>query len=265
MQRARGRAAVRFASSDRGVRLAGLHQSGAAKALLPRTHGPVPEAVFLNTAGGVTGGDVFDYRLDLDAGARCVATTQTAERVYASSGGAGRIDVRLTAGAGAVLDWLPQETILFDQAALDRTTEIDLGPDAQCLSVETLILGRAAMGETVRRLALRDRRTIRRNGRPIVAEPVALDDRILARGDAAGLAGARALATLVFVAPGAEDALGPVREDLAQATGIAAAASSWDGRLILRAMAPGGAPLRRALVRLIARLGQAGLPRVWQA
>ena len=130
-----------------GGRIAALRQSGSAKVMLPRTHSAAPEIVFLNTSGGLTAGDRLDYGVQLGAGMRAGATTQTAERAYRAEGGRARARVTLELGPGASLTWLPQETILFDGSALSRQTCVSLAADAWYLGVETVILGRAAMGE----------------------------------------------------------------------------------------------------------------------
>ena len=263
MQRARGRAAVALGLSRGATRLERLHQSGSAKAFLPNVHGPIPEVVFLNTAGGLTGGDRLRYEARLAPGAAATLTTQTAERAYRSPGGAAEMTVELEAGRGATLHWLPQETILFDGAALDRRTTVALSGDATLLMVESLVLGRAAMGETVAALDLTDRRTITRDGAPLLLEPLRLTAGILARRSPATLGQARALATVVLAARGAEDALGPVRAALDE-PGCEAAASAWDGRLVVRALAADGWPLRRLVARVLATLRGGALPRVWQ-
>lgn len=261
-QRSRGDAAVRLRNDAGLPRLAELRQAGSAKAILPRV-GAVPEIVFLNTSGGLTGGDSLSYAVTLDAGLRATATTQTAERAYRAGAGTARVDVTLQVGADAWLDWLPQETILFDDAALERVTRIDLGPGAGCLALESVVLGRAAMGETVSRLRFRDRREIWRGDRPLHVEPLHLDAAALAAG-AAVLGGARAFASLVMVAPGLEDALPALRRVLDE-PGVSAAASSFDGRLTLRAMAQDGWPLRRQIARALSVLRRGVvLPRVWQ-
>jgi urease accessory protein len=262
MQRASGTARVGLSRRAGAVRLERLEQAGSARAFLPRVDGAVPEVVLLNTSGGLTGGDRLAYGVEVGAGAAAVAMTQTAERAYASAGGTARMDVRLEVGPGAALDWLPQETILFQGAALTRRTEAELAPDARLLMVETLVLGRAAMGERVTRLALDDRRTVRRGGIPQLVDAVRLGDAGLLTGPA-GLNGARAVAMLALVAPGAEDALGPLRAALAGAEGVAAAASAWDGRCVARLMAADGWPLRRALGRALGVLRGRPLPRVW--
>lgn len=261
MQRSRGEAAVALSQVAGRVRLDRLRQQGSAKAILPRV-GAVPEVVFLNTSGGLTGGDRLSYAVTLGDGCRAVATTQTAERAYRAAQGTARVDVTLSVGAGGHLDWLPQETILFDASNLDRRTTIDLGEGATCLALEAVVLGRAAMGETVRDLTFRDRREITRAGRPLLVEPLALDGAALRAGTAV-LGGARAFASLVLVAPMAGDLLGPLRAVMDEA-GVEAAASAFDGKLVCRMRAADGWPLRRQVARALAVLRRQPLPRVWQ-
>ncbi|WP_050525750.1 urease accessory protein UreD [Pseudorhodobacter aquimaris] len=261
MQRSYGVAAVGFSKRRGRIALDGLRQEGAAKLMLPRVAGDVPEAVFLNTSGGLTGGDHLRLSMDVGAGCRVLATTQTAERGYASSGGAARIGVRATLGAGARLDWMPQETILFQNANLHRTTEIDLAKGAECLLTESLVLGRAAMGETLHQADLHDRRIIRREGRPLWAENFRLSADVLADRSAALLRGDRAFAVVCLIAQGAEDAVGPIRAAL----GEGAAVSGWDGRCVLRISAADGWPMRQQLARVLKILTGRALPRVWQS
>lgn len=263
-QRSTGRAEVAFTPTGTRARLARLAQSGSAKAMLPRTHDPCPEVVFLNTSGGLTGGDRLHYALSLGDGLRATATTQTAERAYASSTGAAEAEVRLSVGRGGWLDWLPQETILFQDSHLKRRITVDLDEGAGCLFLETVILGRHAMGEAVTHARLSDRREIRRKGRPLWIDPLALCPEALARAASpALLGGARAFATLVLVAPNAADALPRLRETLTL-PGVEAAATAFDGKLILRVLARDGLPLRRQIARAVACLRPGPLPRVWQ-
>lgn len=262
LERSRGEAAVRLRLEAGRVRLVDLRQRGSAKAILPRVAG-VPEVVFLNTSGGLTGGDRLTYALTLEDGVVATATTQTAERAYRAGQGVARVEVALDVGAGGWLDWLPQETILFDASALERHTRVELGAGAGCLLLETVVLGRAAMGEDVARLSFRDRRDIRRGGRPLHLEPLVLETEALMAGQAV-LGGARCIASMVVVAPGLADAVLPLRRVLDEA-GVVAAASAFDGRLVVRAMAQDGWPLRRQIARALAVVRRgAVLPRVWQ-
>lgn len=259
-QRVKGRA---FARLDAG-RLRDLRQEGSAKVMLPRVFGRAPEVVFLNTAGGITGGDHLDYRLDVGSGA-CVGTTQTAERLYRSHGPVGRIDTKLDVGAGARLAWLPQELILFEGGALERRLEVDLAAGAELVLLETLVLGRAAMGEHLHALTLHDTRVVRRAGRPVMVEAVRLSAEDLAGDGPAGLNGARAVATLSCLAEDAVDRLDRVRSAIPEpAPGLRIAASAWEGRLTVRFAGAEAYPLRRAVARIAQVLTGAPLPRVWQ-
>jgi urease accessory protein len=261
MQRVDGRAGAVIGP---GGRLARLWQKGSAKAMLPRMHGRAAEVVFLNTAGGLTGGDRLDYRLEVAGGAVAVGTTQTAERAYLSRGDAARVSVTLTLGPGARLNWLPQEMILFEGASIDRSLRVEMAQDAEFVMLETLILGRAAMGERLTRIDLTDRREVIRGGRPAMVEAIRLSDADLIRPGAAGLNGAVALATLALFAPDAEDRLARLRAVLPDAGGVRAAASAWDGKLVVRFMAPEAWPLRKAVAVAVETLTGGALPRVWQ-
>lgn len=242
-----------------------LAQSGSAKAMLPRMTAGLPQIVFLNTAGGLASGDRLSFAVTLRPGARALATTQTAERAYRAEGAAARAEVRLQVGADGWLDWLPQETILFDAARLDRETTVDLAPGAGCLLLETIVLGRLAMGESPRRLHLRDRRVVRQAGRIVHHDAMALDDASLPRlGNPALLGGARAMATLAMIAPGAADLLARARAVLDE-PGVTAAASAPPGRLVIRLLARDDWPLRRQVNRLLTALRADPLPRIWQA
>ena len=181
--------------------------------MLPRTDDPDPEIVFLNTAGGVTGGDRLDYALHLGPRTRATGAMQTAERAYRSTGAAGKVDVSLRVGPGGHLDWLPQETILFEGCRLERETVVDLEGDATVLMADMVVLGRAAMGEVPACARLEDRRTVRRDGRLVHREHLSVAPQALA--DVHALAGTRALATLVLVSPGAADCLEALRGRLA--------------------------------------------------
>ena len=262
MQRSRGEAAVRLRMEGGRVRLVDLRQQGSAKAILPHV-GAVPEVVFLNTSGGLTGGDRLSYAVSLGDGVTATATTQTAERAYRSSSGLARVDVALEVGAGGWIDWLPQETILFDASALERRTRLDLGAGAGCLALEAVVLGRHAMGEVVQTLAFRDRREIRSQGRLVHLEPLVMETEALAAGQAV-LGGARCFASLVAVGAGLADVL-PVLRRVLDEPGVAAAASAYDGRLVCRLMAHEGWPMRRQIARALSVLRRgAVLPRVWQ-
>jgi len=271
LQRADGRARLRFAAAgDGATRLAGLYQRSPCRALFPRAERAVPEAVLLNTAGGVAGGDRVAYEVAAGTDARVVVTTQAAERIYRSLALDSRIDNRIRLAAGAALDWLPQETIVFDGARLKRCTEIELAGDARLLALDWLVLGRRASGERVTDGAVHDRWRLRRDGRLVWADDFRLAGDIEAlTGHPALLGGASALATLLYAGADAGQRLEQVRAALAGCAGRSGA-TVLDGVLLCRFLADDAQRLRADVSRILAVLRTAPdgtavpLPRVWQ-
>ena len=265
MQRARGTGGIVTQQRLGATRLMTLYQEGCAKIRLPNTHSDALEAVFINTAGGLTGGDHMQWSADLAAGGHMVLTTQACERVYRSIGGAATIETRLNVGAGAHLDWLPQETILFAASVLDRRIEIDLARGASLTAVEAILLGRDAMGEVAMDARLRDNWRVRRDGRLLHAEATRLTGTPGEREGLSLLAGRRAMATVLHIAPSADECAAVLARLRAVMPSDDRIATSSNGeRLVIRALAQTGLALRRLIVPILAQLTGAGsLPRMW--
>lgn len=260
LQRARGVGRIIGSARAGKTEIASLYQEGAAKIRLPHTHSDALQAVLMNTAGGLTGGDHLRWSATAGPGAKLVLTTPACERVYRSLGTDAVVENCLTVGPGARMDWLPQETILFEGARLDRRLDVDLAEGATLTAVEAVLLGREAMGESARRAHLRDTWRVRRNGRLIHAEATRLSGDDRERDGLSLLDGALAFATVLYVAPDAERRLDTVRALLPLAGG----ASAIGERLVVRLMAESGLALRRSLAPVIALLSSAGsLPRLW--
>lgn len=260
---AHGRLAVRFAE-DR-TRIAELYQEGAAKLRVPRREGPGLEAVLINTAGGLTGGDRLSWEVAVGAGAALTVTTQACERIYRSEEGQAQMRSTVSVGQGARLAWLPQETILFDRSALSRSLDIDLADGAEALVSEAVIVGRLAHGETVRHAAFRERWRVRQGGRLVHAEELALGPGIQAQlASRAGGGGAAALAAVLLIAEDGDALLENARE----IAGDAGCVSFWrvgaTGKLLARLIAADGYALRQRLVPLLALLNRgADMPKLW--
>ncbi|MEM7667936.1 MAG: urease accessory protein UreD [Pseudomonadota bacterium] len=260
--RAHGQVQVSTKLCGRKTVLDRLHQHGSAKALFPREPGLDLTVVLLNTAGGVTGGDRFRTEADAARGTSLTLATQTAERAYrAQPGETGRLENHLNVRSAARLDWLAQETILYQGARLDRRLTADVAPDATFLAVETLIFGRTAMGERLSDITLLDTWRIRRGGDLVYADALRLDgdaEEIL--GGRGTLNGARALSSLVFVSPEAAYNLARLRHVLPPTAG---ASLIREGVLTARLLAEDCFTLRRSLIPVLACLRTAPLPKVW--
>lgn len=271
LQRSSGAARVSFKCRASATCLDELYQQGCSKVRFPQMHGGNPEAVLLNTAGGLADGDTLNTEIHWREGARATVTSQAAERVYRAAGsGEARVATRLRVDKGAVACWLPQETIVFDGARLARSLEIDLAPDARLLALESTVFGRRAMGETVSRGRLSDRWRVRIGARLAFADHFLLDDALtgpidaaLARGPVVD--GAHCIVTLVIVGPDCDRIVTAARETAAE-NRADVGATRLDGLAVLRVIAADGAAMRAVLTRLIALAGETSgitLPRVW--
>lgn len=263
LQRAEGEAHI--ATKPRGALsvLDRLYQRGCAKIRVPKTHGDWLEAVLINTSGGLTGGDRMAWSASAAPGTHLVVTTQACERLYRATSGAAYVATRLALGAGARLDWLPQETILFEGSALERSLEIDMAGDATFLGLETVILGREAHGDEARNAAISDRWRVRRDGTLLHAEALDLHGGdALARSNIALLDGARAYGTLCYVAPDAERRIEALKTLVAGHEN--AGVSRIGDKIVLRATARSGYRLRKIMMPAIAALaGSGAVPKLW--
>jgi urease accessory protein len=273
LQRSSGGIVLGYTSQDGMTSLAELRQEGCLKARFPR---PMawPEAVLLNSAGGIAAGDSTSVSFSVGPGARATLSTQAAERIYRAlpDDPPSRIRGEVRVAPGAQAEWLPQETILFDGARLDRRLDVTLTGDAAFLGVETLVFGRAAMGEELRSASVRDRIAVSRDGVRLLHESIRLD------GDASHLlsraaigAGARAVATCLFVAHDAGRRIDAVRAAIGGTAamgqtraGTWGGASAWNGMLLVRLATASMQSLRAAVTRVLAVLREGRpLPRVW--
>ena len=155
-QRARAEARGSFARVGGRTEPARLFETGGLRWRFPRSSS-LCEAALVNTGGGVAGGDSYSVHLTLSEDAEVEATTPSAERIYRSNGPAASIATRLELRPGARLFWLPQETLLFEGARLERRLEVEASGDAEFLIAETLVFGRLAMGEQSVNASLRTR------------------------------------------------------------------------------------------------------------
>ncbi len=226
------------------------------------------EGILVNTAGGIACGDDFSVSARLDPGGDLVLTTVAAEKVYRSDGPVSHVRNRLDLGEGARLAWLPQETILFDRARLRRSFEADLAADSSLLVAEIVAFGRAARGEFLQETLFEDAWRVRRNAKLVYADTVRLEgpvSALLARAAIGG--GARAMGTILDCSPGAEGRIEEARAclDAAGPGPTEAAASAWNGHLVLRLLGPEVGALRELAARFLTAYRGVPMPRVWQS
>jgi urease accessory protein len=239
-----------------------LHESGSLRVRFPSPEDDGLSAVFVNTAGGIAGGDRFEIEIAAGEGTRLAVTTAAAEKIYRAAGPAAELDIALKVAPGAHLAWLPQETILFDRSRISRRIDIDLAADASLLLCEIVVFGRAAMGERMLNGEFVDRWRLRRGGRLVFAENIRLDGDIgekLARSAVAK--GAAAIGTALIV-PGDEALVTRIRE-VTNSFGGEVGISAWNGFAMARFCAQDAARLRADMIAVLGRASDAALPRLW--
>ena len=267
-----GRATVRFENFAGQTRLKHVYHTDPLRIVFPTPgSGDIAQAIVATTSGGLVGGDLLE--MDFAAGENAFAqlTPQAAEKVYRSTGADSQISVDLDAAPGAWLEWLPQETILFDGARLRRRTRARVAPGAVFFAGEMLVFGRRAHGESLTTGLIHDAWEVHRDATLVWADRFHVEDRMTAiLGHPAGLDGAAATATAVYVADDAPERLALARELLTpDSDGIRAGATAVNGVLVIRWLARDAQVMRRAFGEFwgafrhqVAGL-PAVLPRIW--
>jgi urease accessory protein len=260
--RARGKVAFDVHQVDGVTRRRHLHESGSLRVRFPSPEAEGLSAVFVNTAGGIAGGDRFEIDIAAGEGSRLAVTTAAAEKVYRAQGPAAELNIALKAAAGSHLAWLPQETILFDRARMQRRIDIDLAESASLLLCEIVVFGRAAMGERMLSGEFVDRWRLRSCGRLIFAETVRLDGDIGEKLSRPAIASAGVAIGTALIVPGDEALVERIREvtnSLRGEVGI----SAWNGFAMARFCAQDAARLRADMMAVLGRASGSALPRLW--
>jgi urease accessory protein len=286
-ERACGAARIEFKAGPGGrTILTDLYQRAPCRVLFPESESDEPlQAVLITTSGGLTGGDRVRVDVDVRAGARVTVTTQAAEKLYRAleQDGATKVDIGMRVEAGCWAEWLAQETILFNGARLRRGFQADVAARGRLLAVESVVLGRTAMGECFDTGFLHDAWRIRRDGRLIWADALHMPADITGlRAARFGFGTAVACSTVAYVGDDAAQQLAAARKLLGESrvlrarpsiTGplsVTAAATALEGLLLVRLLADDAAEMRSVIAELICGIRQSAgglpprLPRVWQ-
>jgi urease accessory protein len=260
--RAVGAVAFDVRLKDGVTRRGELHESGSLRVRFPSPETRGLSAVFVNTAGGVAGGDRFDISIAVQEHSRLTVTTAAAEKVYRSPGLNAQLNITLRVDDGAHLAWLPQETILFDQARVARRIDVDLAETASLLLCEIVVFGRTAMGERMMQGHFSDRWRLRRGGRLVFAENVRLDGEVGARLARPATAKDGVAIGTALIVPGDEAIVERIRETSAKFGGEVGV-SAWNGFAMVRFCAQDAARLRTDMMTVLGTISPSALPRLW--
>ena len=246
-----------------------LYQQGSARIRFPnKLKGPL-EAVMLNTAGGLTGNDDIHWKGEALSQSHLCITNAACEKVYRTHGPAAYQNSELKAGSGARLEWLPQETILFNQANLNRSLHVELESDAQALIVESLVFGRHAMNEVADNIVVKDRWRVYRNQQILHAEDLHIDTRTNPNlHSSSQLHHFGAISTLLLVGPWPQewlDKMATTLKSIKFGARVKIGISVLPSRLIVRLVAKDSFQLRKILIPYVETInGGRAVPTIWK-
>jgi urease accessory protein len=270
LQRAEGSLRMVLGSSEQGTHIMDVFQKSPIRVLFPRALGSATqEAVLVNTAGGIAGGDRLEFDVTALGGASIAVTSQAAEKIYRALDQPARIATKLQACEAAKLAWLPQETIVFNRARVIRETEIEVTTGAELLALEWLGLGRTAYGEEMDGGQVIDSWRVKIDARLIWADSFRLTDDIFPHlRRKALLSNCKAVGTLIYFGPHLETRLESLRE-IARLLECQCFASSICGLIVVRFAAELSSSLRLALRSFLQQLsrefgpGPFRMPKMW--
>jgi urease accessory protein len=270
LQRAEGSGRIELSGSEKGTRIVDVFQASPIRIMFPKVgSGAVEEAVLINTAGGIAGGDRLEFEVTALAGASIAVTSQAAEKVYRALNEPARIVTKLKVHKAAKLAWLPQETIVFNWGRFNRETEIDLSSGAELLALEWLVFGRAAHGEEMVGGHITDSWRVKKDGRLIWADCFRATNEMFSHFHRkALLSNCKAVATLIYFGPCLNTRLEFFR-DIAASLECHCAATSVGGLIVVRFAAKLSSDLRLALRSFLQQLsrefgpGPFRAPKMW--
>jgi urease accessory protein len=270
LQRADGSGRMVLSGSASGTRLVDVFQRSPIRIMFPRSgNSAVEEAVLINTAGGIAGGDRLEFNVTALADASITVTSQAAEKVYRALSEPARITTKLKACEAAKLAWLPQETIIFNSARLNRETEIEVSSGAELLALEWLVLGRAAYGEEMVRGHISDSWRVKKDNRLIWADGFRITDEMFPHlHRKALLSNYKAVGTLIYFGPYLDVRLEFLR-DILPSLRCHCAVTSVGGLIIVRFAAKVSSDLRHALRNFLRHFnrelgpGPFRVPKMW--
>lgn len=270
LQRADGSGRMVLSGSDNGTRIVDVFQQSPIRIMFPGSSGcAVEEAVLINTAGGIAGGDRLECDVTALANASIAVTSQAAEKVYRALSEPARITTKLKACEAAKLAWLPQETIVFNSGRLSRETEIELSSGAELLALEWLVLGRAAQGEEMVGGHITDSWRVKKDSRLIWADSFRVTDEMFPHlHRKALLSKCKAVGTLIYFGPYLDIRLEFLR-DIAPSLGCHCATTSVAGLIIVRFATELSSDLRHALRSFLQQFnrefgpGPFRVPKMW--
>ena len=261
--------ALRFAQRARRTAIVHRKHFGPLRVQSPfYPEGEVCHVYLLHPPGGVVGGDQLATDVEVEGGAHALLTTPASGKFYRSNGLVALQKQNLIVHKDAVLEWLPQDTILFSDSHVKMSTRVELEAGARFIGWEMLCLGRPASDELYESGHCRQTFELWREGEPLLIERARFDAQQPFMQQAWGMQGYIVSATLVATNADGE-ALKAAREiELALDEGLLSCTLMGD-LLVCRLLAHQGETARLTFshvwqkIRPLVIGREASVPRIW--
>lgn len=223
-------------------------------------------AYLVHPPGGIVGGDELHLDVRVGEGAHALLTTPAATKFYRSDDRFARQTQHLRVTQG-VLEWLPQETIVYAGAHVASETCVRLDAGSKFIGWELPCLGLPARNEPFASGALQMNFELWQDDKPLLIDRMRLKGDSPARSALWGLAGHEAIGTLL-ACPADRHCVELARE-VSAAGAVEFAVTLVDGVLVCRALGAQAEPIKRLFIDMWQRLRPhllgrpAVLPRIW--
>jgi urease accessory protein len=190
----------------------------------------------IHPPGGIVGGDSLSLTAQLNENSHALITTPAATKFYRSTGIQAIQKQTINLEENAVLEWLPQETVYFNQTNAVSTTRINLNSSNRLFAWEIQCLGLPAQKEYFMAGQCRQKLEIWRDNKPLLLETNRLigGDELL--NASWGLQGYKSVGTLVTTDNNSSIDIDTVNHVAEQFQGLSNAYTSLNGLFIIRAM-----------------------------
>ena len=262
---------VSFSLNSKGnVSVKNLYQKNPVRILFPiKIKKEINSAIFVVTSGGLLGGDFIELEIQTCSNTKVIIYQQSAEKIYKSKIKPVVINLLMKVEKNSWLEWLPQETIIFNESKFIRNTHIEVEQGGKLMTGEILVLGRHAMNEIVKKDFINENLEIYYGGKLVWGDSFFINDIEKIKKHPAGLNGANSLATIIFVSEKANQLLGRIREAIEENKKVKIGATVVNNVLIIRFLSLDPLELKNAFGKIWAFFRQLAeglnpsLPRLW--
>ena len=247
LEKSKGRLEIKIKDQN----LQKLYQQGSSKALMPDFHENLKQLMLINTAGGITSGDEYDFKFEIDSSNLCIST-QAAEKIYSGFGNPANLEINVNLLNNSNLFWLPKELILFNNCNLKRKINFNLSKDSNLLLCENIIFGRTSMKEKFEKGYFSDLWNIKIDNKLIHSEAIntGLFEKKYMKSFST-LNKNSAVATIIIVGNKFLNNVNNLSETLTNNENTTSNYSQWDNKLILRLLSKDSYNLKFAIDKIL--------------